>query len=85
MKQYTGEEVYYFSSRHCEVDLRDAIEDEESKQPFNELCTQYQDMFSVDLPHIGKTGLVTMDIDTGNSPPVSQKACTLPLKHGAGV
>ena len=27
------------------------------------------------------TQLVTMDIDTGDSPPVCQKPYTLPLKH----
>ena len=30
---------------------------------------------------IGRTQLVTMDINTGDSPPVSSRPCTLALKH----
>ena len=30
---------------------------------------------------IGHTNLITMDIDTGNSPPSAKKPYTLPLKH----
>ena len=56
---------------HCKVDLRDAIVDEKRKQQFTELCIQSQDLFLVDSSDIRKTGLVTMDIDTGDSPPVS--------------
>ena len=38
-------------------------------------------MFSLTNEDIGHTQLVTMDIDTGDSPPVCQKLYTLPLKH----
>ena len=38
-------------------------------------------MFSSNNEDIGHTQLVTMDIDTGDSPPVCQKPYTLPLKH----
>ena len=34
---------------------------------------------------IGHTQLVTMDIDTGDSPPVCQKPYILPLKHYSWV
>ena len=32
---------------------------------------------------IGKTPLLEMEIDTGDSPPITQKPYTLPLKHAA--
>ena len=34
-------------------------------------CAEYQDVFSVDLSDIGKTRLVTMDINTADSPYIS--------------
>ena len=37
--------------------------------------------FSKSSEDIGHTPLVTMDIDTGDSPPVCQKPYSLPLKH----
>ena len=37
--------------------------------------------FSKHNEDIGRTKLVKMDIDTGNSPPVSSRPYTLPLKH----
>ena len=39
----------------------------------------------VDLGDIGKTPVVEMEIDTGDSPPVTQKPYTLPLKHAEWV
>ena len=42
-------------------------------------------MFSLNNEDIGQTQLVTMDIDTGDSPPVCQKPYTLPLKHYSWV
>ena len=38
-------------------------------------------MFSLNNEDISHTQLVTMDIDTGDSPPICQKPYTLPLKH----
>ena len=35
----------------------------------------------MDFTDVGKTPLITMDIDTGDSPPVCQKPYNLPLKH----
>ena len=34
---------------------------------------------------IGKTALIEMEIDTGDSPPITQKPYTLPLKHATWV
>ena len=36
---------------------------------------------SNDSSDIGKTILITMDIDTIDSPPISQRPYTLPLEH----
>ena len=42
---------------------------------------KFEDIFSKDSTDIGKTSLITMDIDTWDSPPVCQKPYNLPLKH----
>ena len=46
-----------------------------------ELCEEYGEAFSKNNEDIGRTKLVKMDIDTGDSPPVSSRPYTLPLKH----
>ena len=61
---------------HQKVELQDA---------FKELRNEFKDIFSVDLSDIGKTPLVEMEIDTGDSPPITQKPYTLPLKHAKWV
>ena len=45
----------------------------------------FKDIFLVDSGDIGKTPLVEMEIDTGDSPPITQKPYTLPLKHAEWV
>ena len=40
---------------------------------FKELCNEFKDIFSVDSSDIGKTPLLEMEIDTGDSPPITQK------------
>ena len=37
--------------------------------------------FQQTMKDIGRTNLITMDIDTGDSPPSTKKPYTLPLKH----
>ena len=44
-------------------------------------CDEYGEAFSKNNEDIGRTKLVKMDIDTGDSPPVSSRPYTLPLKH----
>ena len=66
---------------HRTVDLQDADISEEHKQAFRDLCTEFNDIFSTDLGDIGKTPLLEVKIDTGDSPPITQKPYTLPLKH----
>ena len=50
-------------------------------QRFEELCEEYGKAFSKHNEDISRTILVKMDIDTGDSPPVSSRPYTLPLKH----
>ena len=50
------------------------------RQRFEELCEEYR-AFSKNNEDIGRTKLVKMDINTGDSPPVSSRLYTLPLKH----
>ena len=66
---------------HRKVELQDADISEEHKQAFRDLCTEFIDIFSTDSGDIGKTPLLEVEIDTGNSPPITQKPYTLPLKH----
>ena len=51
------------------------------KEEFEKLCEEYNDIFSRDSSAIGKTPLITMEIKTGDSPPVCQRPYNLPLKH----
>ena len=66
---------------HRKVELQDADVSEEQKQAFKDLCTEFNDIFSTDSGDIGKTPLLEVEIDTGDSPPITQKPYTLPLKH----
>ena len=63
------------------VKLQDAYITETDKNRLRSLCNEFEDIFSKSSEDIGHTPLVTMDIDTGNSPPVCQKPYSLPLKH----
>ena len=63
------------------VKLQDAYVSENDKNNFRNLCKEYADIFSKSSEDIGLTPLVTMDIDTGDSPPVCQRPYSLPLKH----
>ena len=70
---------------HRKVELQDADVSEEHRKQFEELCEEYNDIFSKDSSDLGRTPLVIMDIDTGDSPPTSQKPHNLPLKHADWV
>ena len=63
------------------VKLQDAYTTEIDKARFRCLCKEFEDIFSKSSEDIGHTPLVTMDIETGDSPPVCQKPYSLPLKH----
>ena len=61
--------------------LKDAEVTEEWKGRFEDLFQKYGNIFSSSSADIGKTPLVQMDIDTGESPPISQRPYSLALKH----
>ena len=42
---------------------------------------EFNDIFSTDSGDIGKTPLLEVEIDTGDSLPITPKPYTLPLKH----
>ena len=58
---------------HRKVDLKDAPISEETKDKFNNLCNKFDCIISKGSDDIGKTLLVEMDIDTGNSPPIASQ------------
>ena len=66
---------------HRKVKLQDSEVLDEYKEEFEKLCEEYNDIFSKDSSDIGKTPLITMEIETGDSPPVCQRPYNLPLKH----
>ena len=63
------------------VELKDAEVSPETLQRFEDLCDKHHDAFSKNNQDIGKTQLIEMEIDTGNSVPLAQSPYTLPLKH----
>ena len=65
----------------CKVQLQDKDIPTGNRQKFKELCEEYGEAFSKNNEDIGRTKLVKMDIDTRDSPPVSLRPYTLPLKH----
>ena len=66
---------------HRKVELQDADISEEQRRAFKDLCTEFKNIFSTDSGDIGKTPLLEVEIDTGDSPLITQKPYTLPLKH----
>ena len=66
---------------HRKVKLQDAEVLDKYKIEYKKLCEEYNDIFSKDSSDIGKTPLITMEIETGDSPPVCQRPYNLPLKH----
>ena len=72
-------------TEHQRVELRDQDVPEETKLEFKKLKADYPEVFSLNNQDIGHTQLVTMHVDTGDSPPICQKPYTLPLKHYSWV
>ena len=67
------------------MELRDQDVPRETKQEFDKLKEDFPEVFSLNNQDIGHTQLVTMHVDTGDSPPICQKPYTLPLKHYSWV
>ena len=63
------------------VELEDADIKEVTRVSFEALCEQQHEAFSKNNKDIGRTQLIEMEIDTGDSLPVAQSPYTLPLKH----
>ena len=70
---------------HRKVDLQYAEVTKEQLKALKELCSEYKDIFSIDSSDIGKTPLIEMEINTNDSPPITQRPYTLPLKHPTWV
>ena len=64
---------------HRKAELQDAVVIEKERNPFRQLCEEFTEVFSKSSEDIGRTPLVTMEIETGNSPPVCQKPYNLAL------
>ena len=70
---------------HRKVQLQDAEVTDEYRERFKQLCEEYSDIFSQSSIDLGRTPLITMEIETGDSPPICQKPYNLPLKHAEWV
>ena len=70
---------------HRKVELQDADVTEAQQKAFKDLHTEFCDIFSTDSSDIGKTPLLEVEIDMGDSLPITQKPYTLPLKHTTWV
>ena len=68
-------------SAHRKVKLQSKLVTEDTIQQFEELCKCFPEVFSKNSEDIGRTNLITMDIHTGDQPPICQKPYTLALKH----
>ena len=82
-KMVTSDLIYYPAqvTEHRCVELKDQDISEDKRRKFEELKVQFPKVFSLNNGDIGHNQLVTMDIDTGDSPPICQKPYTFPLKH----
>ena len=63
------------------VKLEDADITEETREKFEEMCDHHPEAFSKNNKDIGRTTLIEMEIDTGDSLPIARKPYTLPLDY----
>ena len=63
------------------VMLEDADVRESTKVKFEQICQEQGEAFSKNNKDIGRTQVIEMEIDTGDSLPIAQSPYTLPLKH----
>ena len=70
---------------HRKVELQDADITEAQQNAFKDLCMEFKDIFSTDSSDIRKTPLLEVEIDTGDSLPITQKSYILPLTHTTWV
>ena len=58
------------------IKLRDAEVTPQHRKAFEDLCSEFETIFSKDSADLGKTPLLKMDIPTGDNPPITQKPYT---------
>ena len=63
------------------IKLKDAEVTPQHRETFENLCYEFEDIFSKDSADLGKTPLLKMDIPTGDSSQITQRPYTLALKH----
>ena len=63
------------------VELQDAEITDKTRNQFEEMCNRHPDAFSKNNKDICRTTLIEIEIDTGDSLPVTQNPYTLLLKH----
>ena len=63
------------------IKLRDAEVTPQHKKAFEDLCSEFETIFSKDSADLGKTPLLKMDIPTGDIQTITQRPYTLALKH----
>ena len=63
------------------VELQDETIKDETKRSFEDICNKYEKAFSKNNKDIGRTQLIEMERETGNSVLLAQSPYTLPLKH----
>ena len=63
------------------VKLEDADITEETREKFEEMYDRHPEAFSKNNKDIGRTTLIEMEIDMGDSLPIAQNPYTLTLKH----
>ena len=63
------------------IKLRDAEVTQEHRKAFEDMCSEFETIFSKDSADLGRTPLLKMDIPTGDNPPITQRPYTLALKH----
>ena len=64
---------------HRRVELKDHNPSEDTNKHFEELCQKFPEVFSTNNENIGRTNLITMDIDTSDSLLSAKKPYTLLL------
>ena len=55
------------------IKLNDAEVTPQHREAFENLCSEFEDIFSRDSADLGKTPLLKMDIPAGDSPPITQR------------
>ena len=66
---------------HCKVDIPRVQFLKDAENKLNDILQNFNDIISKCSGDIGTIPLISMDIDTGDSPPISQRPYTFLLKH----